>query len=224
MRLMAVVAHPDDAEIWCGGTLFHHAQKGDIVRICNLSYTKDSIRGKEGQTSAKLLGCEVEFLGLEDTAIRDINESVEKLSKSLHSFRPDTIITHWYDDMHPDHEATFNLVRRSLVRLILQYPKNYSHKFPRIYCCDTYHSLGLRGAFRPDRLVDITGVWDKKIAAIKAHTSQDLQLYLDMVEGQSLIHGKSVGVERAEGFIYIPMFNNAKNVEALSIGSGLTEI
>jgi len=38
MRLIAVMAHPDDAEIWCGGTLIMHAVKGDEVHICSLSY------------------------------------------------------------------------------------------------------------------------------------------------------------------------------------------
>ena len=53
MRLMAVMAHPDDAEIWCGGTLIMHAAKGDDVRICTLSYAEDSQRGLEAEDSAK---------------------------------------------------------------------------------------------------------------------------------------------------------------------------
>ena len=44
MRLMAVMAHPDDAEIWCGGTLILHADKGDAVRICIFSYEKDNVQ------------------------------------------------------------------------------------------------------------------------------------------------------------------------------------
>ena len=71
MRLMTVMAHPDEAELWCGGTLILHAEKGDKVRICMISYTAESSRGKEAQRAANQIGCELEFLGLEDTAIRD---------------------------------------------------------------------------------------------------------------------------------------------------------
>jgi len=38
MRLIAVMAHPDDAEIWCGGTLIMHAVKGDEVHITNVLF------------------------------------------------------------------------------------------------------------------------------------------------------------------------------------------
>lgn len=38
MKIMAVMAHPDDAEIWCGGTLIVHSKIGDAVRICALTY------------------------------------------------------------------------------------------------------------------------------------------------------------------------------------------
>ena len=40
MRSMAMMAHPDDAEIWCGGRLILQAEKQDVVRICILSYTE----------------------------------------------------------------------------------------------------------------------------------------------------------------------------------------
>jgi LmbE family N-acetylglucosaminyl deacetylase len=78
MRLMAVMAHPDDAEIWCGGTLFLHAEKGDPVRICTISYSGGSTRGREGKQGADKMDCEVEFLGSKDTAIRDTDEIVGK--------------------------------------------------------------------------------------------------------------------------------------------------
>ncbi len=206
MRLMAVMAHPDDAEIWCGGTLIHHAEMGDAVRICTLSYTRESVRGKEALEAAKRMGCEVEFLRLEDMAIRDTDEGAEQLAKSIDSFRPDTIITHWYDDMHPDHEATFRLLRRSILRCFWDNSIDNIHLFPRIFCCDTYSSLGLHGPFNPDRFVDVTTIWEKKIAAINAHKGQPLAFFLDMIDRQCLAHGKSAGTKRAEGFLYLPLF------------------
>jgi LmbE family N-acetylglucosaminyl deacetylase len=215
MKLMAVMAHPDDAEIWCGGTLILHSEKGDAVRICSISYTEESTRGQEAYEGAKRMGCEVEFLGLDDTAIRDTDEATEQLRSSIDSFRPDTIITHWCDDMHPDHEATFRLLRRAVICYFLANPTDDLQAFPRIFCCDTYNSLGLRGPFEPDRLVDVTHVWQKKIAAIKAHKSQLLSLYLGLSERQCLAYGKAAGTEWAEGFLYLPMFGRPDDGVAL---------
>jgi N-acetylglucosamine malate deacetylase 1 len=47
-RVVAILAHPDDAEILAGGTLYKHRQRGDSVEICSVTYTSDSVRGQEG--------------------------------------------------------------------------------------------------------------------------------------------------------------------------------
>jgi LmbE family N-acetylglucosaminyl deacetylase len=206
MRLMTVMAHPDDAEIWCGGTLILHAEKGDKVRICIISYTAESTRGKEAIQAANQMGCEVEFFGLEDTAIRDTEDVADKLRLSIDAFCPDTIITHWYDDMHPDHEAAFRILRRSLIRGFLIQSKKNIDELPQIFCCDTYNSLGLHGPFKPDNFVDVTPIWDKKIAAINVHAGQPLKLFLDMIEKQCSNHGRAAGTKWAEGFLHLPLF------------------
>jgi LmbE family N-acetylglucosaminyl deacetylase len=217
MRLMVLTAHPDDAEIWCGGTLILHAEKGDEVHLCILSYTEDSLRGEEAQEAAKMIGCELEFLGLRDTAIRDSDRAVDQLTESLVSFRPNCLITHWYDDIHPDHEAAFYLVRRTLMRTVLVNPQKNVPKLPQIYCCDTYNSHGLRSPFTPDRFVDITDVWERKIAAIKAYKSEPVSFYLSMIENQCKAHGKRAKTKRAEAFLHLPAFSSPEDDSALGV-------
>jgi LmbE family N-acetylglucosaminyl deacetylase len=212
---MAVMAHPDDAEIWCGGTLIMHAAKGDDVRICTLSYAEDSQRGLEAKESAKQMGCSVEFIGLKDINIRDTEEAVIRLWKSMETFQPDTIITHWYDDMHPDHEATFRILRRALLHQFLAASKEDSQISTRIFCCDSLSSVGLHGPFKPDRYVDVTDIWDRKISAINFHQSQPLSLFLERIDMQCLAHGKESGVKRAEGFFYLPIFGIPDNGQPL---------
>lgn len=211
MRLMAVMAHPDDAEIWCGGTLLLHADRGDDVRICTLSYTEDSERGLEARQSARQMGCKVEFMGMKDAGIRDTEEAVGRVWRCIESFQPDTIITHWCDDMHPDHEATFRLVRRALLQSFLVKPTEDIQLFPRIFCCDSLSSMGLHDRFKPDRYVDVADIWDKKITAIKHHQSQPLWYYLEMIDKQCLAHGQNAGTQRAEGFLYLPIFGFTDN-------------
>jgi LmbE family N-acetylglucosaminyl deacetylase len=205
-RILAVMAHPDDAEIWCGGTLIRHTENGDVVRICSMSYEDDSLRGKEAREGARRMGCELEFFGLKDSSIRDTDDAADRLKSSIDAFRPETIITHWFEDMHPDHEATFHIIRRALVKYFLGNPEDVSFVFPRCYCCDTYNSLGLHGPFEPDRFVDVTTTWEKKAFAIRAHESQITSHYLEMIDRQCLNHGKTTGVQRAEGFLYVPLF------------------
>lgn len=211
MRLMTVMAHPDDAEIWCGGTLLLHADRGDDVCICTLSYAEDSQRGLEAQKSARQMGCHVELLGMQDAGIRDSEVAVDRVRRCIESFQPDTIITHWHDDMHPDHEATFRLVRRALLQSLLVTPVEDIQLFPRIFCCDSMGSMGLHGPFKPDSYVDVTDSWNKKVAAIKIHQSQPLWIFLEMIDKQCLAHGRDSGKKRAEGFLYIPLFGFPDN-------------
>jgi len=205
-KIMAVMAHPDDAEIWCGGTLVRHTENGDEVQICSMTYEAGSIRGKEAREGAKLIGCGLEFLGLEDTAVRDTDAAAERLQKVIEAFQPDTIITHWFDDMHPDHEATFHLLRRALVKFFLGSSRDGFEGFPWVFCCDTYNSLGLHGPFKPNRFVDVTHAWEKKSASIMAHKSQIISIYMNMIDRQCLNHGKALEVQRAEGFLFVPLF------------------
>ncbi len=201
MKIIAVMAHPDDAEIWCGGTLILHAERGDTVRICNLTYAQNSIRGIEARRAAERMGCETEFLGLTDTAVRDTEDSLGRVAGALDTFQPDIVITHWFDDMHPDHEGAFRLVRRAIYRV---YFRDKMQLPPRVFCCDTTDSHGLRGAFKPDWFVDVDRVWERKTAAINMHASQPVPFFLHMIDRQCRAHGTAAGTEKAEGFVIFP--------------------
>jgi LmbE family N-acetylglucosaminyl deacetylase len=122
------------------------------------------------------------------------------------SFRPELLITHWFDDMHPDHEAAFLILRRALVSSFLSNSIDSLKTAPQVFCCDTYGSRGLRGPFQPDQLVDVTHVWEKKLAAVHAHESQPLPFYLDMIESQCLAHGRATVARYAEAFLHVPLF------------------
>lgn len=105
-----------------------------------------------------------------------------------------------------EHEAVFRLLRRALIRDLLINPIDNVQEIPRIFCCDTYNSLGLHGPFRPDRFVNVTNVWEKKVAAINAHESEPIPFFLDMINRQCLAHGKTAGTKRAEGFLHPHLF------------------
>ena len=184
MRLMAIMAHPDDAEIWAGGTICKHVERGDEVRIVYMAATQDSVRGEEAKRGAAIMGAEVAFVGLTDGQVRDLPEACERVSTLLNGFAPDILITHWTDDFHADHATTAAIVRR-----VLPFAISHSAKVPRLWACDTYFSTGARGPFVPDVYVDVTGQWSRKLTAIRAHHSQRPESWVALTERQCGLHG-----------------------------------
>src|SRR4029434_910421 len=115
-RVVAILAHPDDAEILAGGTLYQHRQRGDSVEIWSVTYTPNSVRGQEGAAGAQRLGAEFTCLGLPDMGVsRYTPADVERLTAFLLARPPDIVLTHWLEDTHPDHVASVRLGIEALV-------------------------------------------------------------------------------------------------------------
>jgi len=184
MRLTAVMAHPDDAEIWAGGTICKHTERGDEALIVYMAATEDSVRGEEAKRGATIMGAQVSFVGLTDGQVRDTLEACEQVSAILNRFAPDILITHWSDDFHADHAATAAIVQR-----VLPFVIEHAGKAPRLWACDTYFSSGARGPFVPDIYVDVTTEWSRKLAAIRAHQSQRPESWVALTERQCGLHG-----------------------------------
>src|SRR5262245_22266527 len=116
MRIVAILAHPDDAEILAGGPLYQHRQRGDSVETCSFTYTPDSVRGREAAAGAQHLGAEFTCLGLPDMGVsRYTPADVERLTAFLLARPPDLVLTHWLEDSHPDHVASVHLVIEALL-------------------------------------------------------------------------------------------------------------
>ena len=184
MRLTAIMAHPDDAEIWAGGTICKHVERGDEALIVYMTAPEDSFRGEEAKRGAAILGAQIAFVGLTDGQVRDLPEACNRVSAILRSFSPDILITHWMDDFHADHASTAMLVQR-----VLPFVISYIAKAPRLWACDTYLSAGARGPFVPDVHVDVTEQWPRKLAAIRAHQSQRPESWVALTERQCGLHG-----------------------------------
>jgi LmbE family N-acetylglucosaminyl deacetylase len=184
MRLTAIMAHPDDAEIWAGGTICKHTERGDEALIVYLAAIEDSVRGEEAKRGAAILDAQVSFVGLTDGQVRDTLEVCERVSALLRRFAPDILITHWSDDVHADHAATAAIVQR-----VLPFVMSEMGKAPRLWACDTYFSTGARGPFIPDVYVDVTAQWSRKLAALRAHQSQRPESWVGLTERQCGLHG-----------------------------------
>jgi N-acetylglucosamine malate deacetylase 1 len=209
-RMVAILAHPDDAEILAGGTLYKHRQRGDSVEICSLTYPPDSLRGQEGAEGARRLGIDFMCFGLPDMAVsRYTPDDVERLAAFLLARPPDIVLTHWQDDTHPDHVASVRLVIEALVRYAVSHGLDdvdaSRRAFPQVWACDTYGALGSHGSFEAEWYIDISAVWEQKIHALAAHASQTPAHWTDLVGRHNAFYGARCNRPYAEGFRRLPL-------------------
>jgi LmbE family N-acetylglucosaminyl deacetylase len=207
-RILAVYAHPDDAEIWAGGTLLAHKAHGDRIVVCILTHG-DGPRAVEAQAGAAALGAELIQFPLPDRAVRDSEDAVGLVAEVMRRLRPTIVLTHWALDSHPDHEATWRITRGAILR------GEAERTLQALYWSDTYNGAGLHGDFEPDCLVDVTPYWEAKIAALNAHVSQNPPHYVEMIGRQCGLHGARSGVRVAEGFRRAPFLGKGRRAGRL---------
>ncbi|SDT83415.1 N-acetylglucosaminyl deacetylase, LmbE family [Streptomyces sp. TLI_053] len=111
--VLAVVAHPDDAELAMGMRLLDHARAGDRVRVHCLSTGRpgkddSEVRRAECLAAAKILGIgRYTFSRIPDTRFTDHRGAINAaLFDTFALGRPDTVYTHFPDDQHLDHAVT----------------------------------------------------------------------------------------------------------------------
>ncbi len=118
--MVAIGAHPDDVELFCGGIVALSARQGHRVVIVDLTRGELASRGTpetraaEAATAARALGVEREQLGLRDGGIRDDDASTTALAALLRRLRPRVVLAPWSRARHPDHAAASHLVDRAV--------------------------------------------------------------------------------------------------------------
>src|SRR5690242_19438942 len=118
LDLLAVMSHPVDAELLCGGSLIKAVQRGKRVGILDLtagefgSSGSNEIREREAARSAEIMGIEVRrCAGLPDAGIENDKESRQIVAAHLRALRPRVVVTHWIVGRHRDHRVAAELVR-----------------------------------------------------------------------------------------------------------------
>lgn len=175
--VLAVMAHPDDAELLCGGALARSADLGERVGILALSdgaagtYGSAELRTREAARAAEILGVKVRtHAGLPDAALMNTLDARRVVVEQLRAFRPRVVVTHWGVARHPDHRVTAELVTDAcFLAGLSRFPaggKPY-RPFKLVYAT----------AFREDAepptfVVDVTDQMERKLEAIAAFTSQ----------------------------------------------------
>ena len=187
-RAMVIMAHPDDAEFMCAGTVAKWCAEGwDVYYVLVTGGDKGThddtmhpeklaaIREEEQRAACRLLGVrECIFLGYPDGFTSESAELRGQIVRLLRQYRPDVVIT--WDAFrgtfnHRDHrnvgqatmDAIYPIVRDRLF---------YQHHEDDGLDSHQVNEVLLGGAANPDYSVDITEYWEKKVDAILCHTSQ----------------------------------------------------
>lgn len=113
-------AHPDDAELNCGGTILSLIASGKSVGIVDLTLGELSTRGnlklrkKETDKASSLLGINFrENLKIADGNIEINNANKIKLIRVIRKYKPEIIFAPYPSDRHPDHINASDLIRES---------------------------------------------------------------------------------------------------------------
>ncbi len=177
LDVLAVMAHPDDVELLCGGVLLKCADRGERTGAVDLTRGERGTRGsaelrwKEAERAADVLGLAVRRnAGLPDTAVRNTGEAREVVAGLLRELRPRTVITHWREGRHPDHRAAAELVYDAafLAGLTNFDAPGEKHR-PR----KVVHALTFRDdPVRPSFVVDVTDQMERKLEALACYESQ----------------------------------------------------
>ncbi len=156
LRLMAVLAHPDDESLGCGGTLARYANEGVETFLVTATRGENGRLGASRSSSPEQLGkireaellaaaralaiSEVRFLDYTDGALdgADPAEAAGKIAEHIRRVRPQVVLTFGPDGAygHPDHIAISQLTAAAVVHAA--YPDGAAayppHRVAKLYC------------------------------------------------------------------------------------------
>jgi LmbE family N-acetylglucosaminyl deacetylase len=184
LRIIAFGAHPDDCELKAGGVAALWAAQGHHVKF--VSVTNGDIghwgmaggplarrRTSEVQRAAKILGIHTQVLDIHDGELMPTLGNRRTLTRLIREWKADVVLAHRPNDYHPDHRYTGILVQDAAFMVTVPFfcpDVPYLTKNPVfLYYSDRFQRPN---PFRPDVVVGIDDVIEKKLAALETLVSQ----------------------------------------------------
>ena len=221
LDILVIMAHPDDAELSCSGTIISSVKMGLKVGMIDLTKGElgtrgnETIRIKEANDSAKLM--QVEFrdnLNLKDSLFKISNKNKLKIVQKIRQYRPNIVITNSIKDRHPDHEKASNLVNEACFISGLRkfksmqddvYQESWRPEITLFSIQDSY--------VEPDFIIDVSKYFKDKLKTISCFKSQfydsksiepksyiSSKHFMKFIESRSIEFGHAIGVDHGEGF------------------------
>ncbi|MFS1512377.1 bacillithiol biosynthesis deacetylase BshB1 [Chengkuizengella sp. SCS-71B] len=211
-------AHPDDAEIGMGGTIYKHILQGYRIGICDLTFAEMSSNGdvktrqQEAMAANEVLKLTARTnLGLPDRGLQLNKEQIDKITIEIRKYKPKVVFAPYWIDRHPDHIMCSKMVDEAIFNAKL---RNYLPEYEAWKVERNYYYF-INDIQEADLLVDISSFYEQKKKALQAYRSQFQKIgsannivdtplnqgYLENVEARDRLLGQKSNVSYAEGFI-----------------------
>lgn len=218
-RLIVVAAHPDDLETLCGGTIVHLARRG--VQIFSVNCTLGDIgaqdpnlarpalastRLAEADAAARILGVHQTYnLGHHDGELEPNLEVRAQIARLYRVTQADTLWTfdpYWTGQIHPDHRAAGQAALDAYMpsKMPLYRPEQLNEPAAGLGCLERVFLFSTDR--QPDVYIDVSEIYDTKLAACIAHQSQfpEGEASLEWLKEIDQRQGEVIGVPLAESF------------------------
>jgi LmbE family N-acetylglucosaminyl deacetylase len=219
-RVLAIYAHPDDADVSCGGTMARWVAEGASVCVVVCAegdkgssdpavdpHDLSTRRAAEVDRAMTALGVGAHrLLGHPDGELTNGPELREELVSVVRAVRPDVVLC-------PDPTAVFfggGYVNHRDHRVVgwatldaVAHEARSPHYFPSAGAPHRVAEVWLSGTLEPDTWVDISSTLDAKTEALRAHESQVAEAgewLRTFVQERAEEAGRQAGVRYAEGF------------------------
>jgi bacillithiol biosynthesis deacetylase BshB1 len=217
LDILAFGAHPDDVELFAGGTLAKMAALGYKTGVVDMTRGElgtrgtPAIRKQEASRAAEILGLSVrENLGLPDGNVTVTVEARLKVIRMLRKYCPKVVLTHHWEDRHPDHAHTSRLVYEAVHHSGLAKIKTGQPRYRPSNLLYFKLPVGTTPAF----IVDVSEYSGQRSAAIASYRSQLFDpasrepstslSHPDFVTNVETIHayyGTLIGKRKGEAFL-----------------------
>ncbi len=225
LDLLAIGVHPDDVELGCSGTIINEIRLGKKVGVVDLTQGELGTRGsvesrfQESANAAMIMGVHArENLKMRDGFFENNEENKLALISTIRKYRPEIVIGNVLHDRHPDHGRAGKLIADACFLAGLskietkdgtgELQPRWRPSYVLHYIQDWYHE--------PDVLIDISAVFEQRMKAISAYSTQfhtgydsaegpqtyiSTPDFLESIIARARMFGKRIGVKYAEGFI-----------------------
>lgn len=224
--ILALMAHPGDAEILCGGTLALLQERGYGVHIAVVTAGDSGTGGDtaseaartrlaESRSSAGRIRAGFACLGRQDFHVTNDLTSLDEMVELIRSIEPLLVITNAPEDPLPDREITSLVARQACLAAGAPH-YDTAHRpehHPTRHAVSLYYAAPVGGADRygqpvpPSLFIDISSIVGLKCDMLTCQKSLaessaggDGAGWVEQLRQESQVLGRSAGVEFAEGF------------------------
>lgn len=227
-RILMVGAHPDDHDLRAGGLAALHLARGADVKFISLTdgcrghheMTCDETRARryaETQELAAKMGLSYDVWDVPDGELMPTLENRRRLVREIRAFAPDLVLTHRSCDYHPDHRNAAILVQDASYLLIVPNFCPEVKALKKTPVIAYYFDRFDYPPFRPDYVVPIDTVIEKKFEMMHCHKSQFYE-WLPFSEGS--LDEVPVDDEARFAWLHTPRYDKALCASGKRFGKG----